>query len=278
MDSPGLLHLSPAQLLTTFVSLAVPPIFLVSISAPIVLACNSINDLPASFDSYPDCAAACLACNESSYTHNFINNCDYDDGECCTSAHHLAIAESWACVRQACQEPVAREAFRVFVQECKEKDKPLDEVDVPDGLSLEDSTEEEEGNGGQGSQGLDQGELIGVIFGALGAFAAIIGAFFGWRRWKHSRQNKQDQTAMVVSDRSDRRQIIRHIPPEAYRAAADQGYHFEFVENPSVVSLSTNGFTRQGPSRHVYARPSNSSLNSRAVLGLPMRTVEEVPD
>lgn len=88
------------------------------------------------YKDYPDCAASCLACTDSSYSRNFANNCDFESGDCCISKYHTVIAETWSCVGTNCGDTVSQEAFSTFVQFCKDKKHALQEADVPQGYSL----------------------------------------------------------------------------------------------------------------------------------------------
>jgi len=110
-------------------------LFVLSWAAVSQACSNSTYD--SHYDRFPDCAKACLACPDGDYEHNFANNCDYANGDCCRSEQHLVIASTWECVRTlGCNPAAAQEAFDKFVDDCKGKKQQLAESDVPGGYAM----------------------------------------------------------------------------------------------------------------------------------------------
>lgn len=87
------------------------------------------------YNVYPDCAAACMACGDPDYTNNFDHTYNYTSGDCCSSQHHTAIADTWACVLANCGAGDAQQAFDVFLKFCSDHQVPLAAADIPVGYN-----------------------------------------------------------------------------------------------------------------------------------------------
>ncbi|KAH7129127.1 hypothetical protein EDB81DRAFT_808761, partial [Dactylonectria macrodidyma] len=199
-----------------------------------VVACSTTS-FNSTYDAYPDCAATCLACEDASYSRNFANNCDYEAGECCTSAYHNVIAETWSCVRTTCGEQVSNDAFGTFVDFCKEKDHALEEKNVPEGYKLPEA--EDEGK----KFSLSIGAIIGIAIGGVSCIATIIGVII---KYRHYRRKKNNPSIAASVESGNSTQLIHQPQPMTLGFVAnafgrDGGdVNMTYTRNTSTTSLT----------------------------------------
>ncbi|KAH6880381.1 hypothetical protein B0T10DRAFT_565602 [Thelonectria olida] len=143
----------------------------------LVIACSTTTFI-STYEAYPECAASCLGCGDSSYSRNFANNCNYESGACCTSKYHDIIAETWSCVEGSCGDKVSREAFSTFVEFCKDKHNELQEKDMMLMLRVADKSHKPP---------LSAGQIIGISFGAVTCTATVIGLILRWIHYRHKK-------------------------------------------------------------------------------------------
>ncbi|OCT45242.1 hypothetical protein CLCR_06058 [Cladophialophora carrionii] len=169
-------------------------------------ACSTLS-FASIYQSYPDCAASCLACPDTDYVNNFAHNCNYTNGDCCRSKFHTVIAESWACVQQSCDGmALAQEAFDIFAKHCEHVDVPLASVDIPQGYASRtddgspgspDANPDGDTDGtavsspspsSSSSAPLSTGTIVGIATGSVVAAAGIVGAIFKCLSYRHKKK------------------------------------------------------------------------------------------
>ena len=214
--------------------------------------CCSTATFELVYKDYPDCAAACLACEDDDYSNNFAHACNYTSGDCCQSQHHTAIGATWACVNAGCGKDLAQQAFDTFVSFCDDHGNPLAAADVPSGYEDANAPGEwsvrsavgegppqrhaanrwrlvgSDGSSGAGTNGngsssrLSNGEIAGTVIGTIAGVAGIMGsiyAYLTYRKKKASRLRGTENTLQVIHAGQRPHQV--GIPAAVFHGNAD---------------------------------------------------------